>query len=182
MATEANTFRQIARRWVGNDDNAYRLFDALIDSGPSVYIWEEKAALLTSTSGGRQWALGNGVAGGTAYVSERAEVVSFALSIELEDATSTDDIIHPESTVVMETTGDGDTDTERVTISGLTVTASATADGTGNRAKRAVLRPTTPIIIPAGSWIRPVTTAPASAGASDTTNASTVTLTLRGAG
>lgn len=124
-------------------------------------VWEERGELHAASHGGRQWGLGHAGAGGGVYIPEDVTVIAIAL--ELRRSTGADlDLIVPASTVELEIIGTFDTDTDRASgsITGTSVTAPAVSSSDNIRRSTATSTPTG-VTISGGSWIRPITTAPA---------------------
>lgn len=145
------------------------------------FWWEQNSDVETTAQGGRHWALGNGGDGPSLYIPIAVEVVSLTLEMRLKSPEATANLVTAVTTVSIERVVGGDTNTDRsgATISGLTVSTTATSSGDAVRRKTAVLTPSSTISIAAGSWIRPITTAPANATGSNTMG--TVVLWLRSA-
>ena len=128
--------------------------------------WEETSKLAASQQGGRQWASGNGSTGTPFYLAFDCEVVSMSLIHGLK--VSNDFTVHANTvaaTVGMETvdveatTGDGGT-----AIPNLEVSIPDNAGVTTLVHDIFVPEADSPISLAAGTWIRPVTTAPAATG------------------
>ena len=150
--------------------------------------WEESTVVAVSQNLGRQWSLGNGVVGFPSYIPFECEVVSMSLAFGGKNTAmlETAHVTLAETTVGMETMDvDAVTGTGGTTIPNLEVTAPATTNVKQFTSGIFTPEADSPITIPAGSWIRPVTTAPAAAGDHTTPGGSlsaVVGLTLRRTG
>ena len=148
--------------------------------GLITFRWEESSDLEASNDSGRQWSLGDGAEGGTLYVPVDMEVAHLSLEIRYRDPDSTTDIIQGPVTVSLHQVDGGDdvNDDDVSEITGTAVSFSAIANGTGKRRGTAVVGPDGVVIL-AGTWIRPQTTAPRNAIAADTGNRANFTVGMR---
>ena len=150
--------------------------------------WEESTTVAVSQNMGRQWSLGNGVVGFPSYIPFECEVVSMSLAFGGKNTAmlETAHVTLAETTVGMETMDvDAVTGTGGTTIPNLEVTAPATTNVKQITSGIFTPEADSPITIPAGSWIRPVTTAPATSSEHTTQGGSlsaVIGLTLRRTG
>ena len=142
--------------------------------------WEEGSDLEVSNSGGRQWAMGHSNEGTAFYVPEDMDIAYLELEIHYKEPSGSTDIIQGQAKVQLQLVGDDDLtdDTDLELIDGTELVIGPVADGSRKRHVGVVTQPKG-IVIRAGSWIRPVTTAPQNAIAADTGNRSAFTCWLR---
>ena len=127
--------------------------------------WEETTKIGANQNSGRQWALGNGSVGSPLYIPFDCEVVIMTFSYGYKGPATL--AVHAnvaESTVGFETVdfsvATGPLDDAGTTIADLEITLPA-ANTHSIYADTLVPEADSPISIAAGSWIRPVSTAPA---------------------
>ena len=141
--------------------------------------WESEEDIEVDQYGGRQWTQG-AASRGAIYLPDSVTVVSIALELSLQPPTDGSIKADETTTVALEFVRgmDRPEDRQNSIISGTSVTIASMPPIVGVRRGSAVVNPTD-VEIPAGSWVRPITTAPQSAGFEDSNNKGVFTVWFR---
>ena len=127
-------------------------------------VWEDDSYIRAGANA-RNWSLGAGSRRGGVYIPSDVMVASIALEFSRQDPDTPFGLnSHDATTVALELIGPGDTDAERNgntygIISGAAVTLPQHKKVFSVRRTFSVIHPG--VSIAAGSWVRPITTAPA---------------------